>query len=130
MGKINIVILCTFLGAITNVIANILLIPNYGHYGTAVAFALTELVVTFSMYLIGKKYIPIKLIKRQHLNYLISGILMGIVLFTIAEQNYNNITTLISMFLGGVLVYAICLTALRDPISKMIMNTITSKIKK
>lgn len=130
LGKINIVIFCTFLGAIINIIANILLIPDYGHYGTAVAFALTELIVAFSMYLIGKKYIPIQLLKRQHLNYLISGALMGIALFIIAEQNYSNIVTLISMLLVGVLVYGICLMALHDPISKIIIDTITSKIKK
>lgn len=130
MGKINIVILCTFLGAITNVIVNILLIPRYGHYGTAVAFAMTEFVVTASMYFIGKKYIPIRLLKRQHLNYLVSGIVMGIVLFTIAKQEYSNIVTLLSMFLTGLLVYGICLIALHDPISKIIMNTITSKIRK
>lgn len=130
LGKINIVIFCTFLGAIINIIANILLIPDYGHYGIAVAFALTELIVAFSMYLIGKKYIPIQLLKRQHLNYLISGALMGIALFIIAEQNYSNIVTLISMLLVGVLVYGICLMALHDPISKIIIDTITSKIKK
>lgn len=130
LGKINIVIFCTFLGAIINIIANILLIPDYGHYGTAVAFALTELIVAFSMYLIGKKYIPIQLLKRQHLNYLISGALMGIALFIIAEQNYSNIVTLISMLLVGVLVYGICLMALHEPISKIIIDTITSKIKK
>lgn len=130
MGKINIVILCTLLGAITNVVVNFLLIPNYGHYGTAIAFAVTEFVVTFSMYIIGRKYIPIKLIKRQHFNYLIAGVLMAITLFVIYKQDYSNIVTLLSMFLVGALVYAICLMALRDPISKMIMNTITSKIKK
>lgn len=129
LGKINIVIFCTFLGAIINIIANILLIPDYGHYGTAVAFALTEFVVTFSMFLIGKKYIPIQLLKRQHLNYVISGVLMGVALFIIAEQNYSNIVTLILMLLVGVLVYGICLMALHDPISKMIIDTITSKIK-
>lgn len=130
MGKINIVILCTFLGAITNVIVNVLLIPHYGHYGTAIAFATTELVVTVSMYFIGKKYIPIRLLKHQHLNYLVSGVAMGIVLFIIAKQEYNNIVTLLSMLLTGVSVYAICLIALHDPISKIIMNTIISKIRK
>lgn len=130
MGKINIVILCTFLGAIINVIANVLLIPRYGHYGTAVAFAMTEFVVTISMYFIGKKYIPIRLLKRQHLKYLISGVVMGIVLFIIAKQEYSNIIMLISMFLTGVLVYAICLMILNDPISKIIINTITLKIRK
>lgn len=122
MGKINIVILCTFLGAITNVIVNVLLIPHYGHYGTAIALATTELVVTVSMYFIGKKYIPIRLLKRQHLNYLISGVTMGIVLFIIAKQEYSNIVTLLSMVLTGGLVYAICLMALHDPICKIIMN--------
>ena len=130
MGKINIVILCTFLGAIINVIVNVLLIPHYGHYGTAVAFAVTELVVTVSMFLIGRKYIPIRLLKRQHLNYLISGIAMGIALFIIARQEYNNIITLITMFATGIVAYAICLMALHDPISKIILNTITSKIRK
>lgn len=130
IGKINIVILCTFLGAITNVIVNILLIPHYGHYGTAVAFAMTEIVVTISMYFIGRKYIPIQLLKRQHLNYLISGVIMGVALFTITKQEYSNIITLISMILTGILVYAICLIALHDPISKIIMNTISSKIRK
>lgn len=130
MGKINIVILCTFLGAITNVIVNVLLIPHYGHNGTAIAFATTEFVVTASMYFIGKKYIPIRLLKRQHLNYLISGVAMGIVLFIIAKQEYNNIVTLLSMVLTGGLVYAICLMALHDPICKIIMNTIISKLRK
>lgn len=130
MGKINIVILCTFLGAITNVIVNVLLIPHYGHNGTAIAFATTEFVVTASMYFIGEKYIPIRLLKRQHLNYLVSGAAMGIVLFIIGKQEYNNIVTLLSMFLTGGLVYVICLMVLHDPICKTIMNTITSKIRK
>lgn len=36
LGKINIVILCTSIGAIINVFLNVLLIPRYGHNGTAV----------------------------------------------------------------------------------------------
>ena len=40
LGKINIVILSTFIGAITNVLLNILLVPRYGHNGTAIAYML------------------------------------------------------------------------------------------
>ena len=128
MGKINIVILCTFLGAIVNIILNVILIPHYAHYGTAVAFAVTEIVVTVSMYIIGKKYIPIQLIKRQHLNYIIAGVLMGIVLFVILKQNLDNIIALISMVVLGVLVYATSLIALRDPLWKTVFNTIIGKL--
>lgn len=65
LGKINIVILCTFLGAVTNVVLNVLLIPVYGHNGTAIAFAVTEAVVTGTMLLIGRKFIPVKLVKSS-----------------------------------------------------------------
>lgn len=50
LGKINIVILCTSIGAIINVFLNVLLIPRYGHNGTAVAYMLAEMTVTVSMF--------------------------------------------------------------------------------
>lgn len=59
MGKINIVIICTGIGAVINVLLNVWLIPKYGHNGTAVAYMLAEVAVTVSMFLIGRKYIPI-----------------------------------------------------------------------
>ena len=69
LGKINIVILCTLIGAAVNVFFNVLLIPRYGHNGTAVAYMLAEVAVTVSMFLIGRKYIPIQFLKKQHLHY-------------------------------------------------------------
>ena len=50
LGKINIVILCTLIGAAVNVFFNVLLIPRYGHNGTAVAYMLAEVAVTVSMF--------------------------------------------------------------------------------
>ena len=80
LGKINIVILCTLIGAAVNVFFNVLLIPRYGHNGTAVAYMLAEVAVTVSMFLIGRKYIPIQFLKKQHLHYVGGGIVMGVVL--------------------------------------------------
>lgn len=54
MGKINIVIICTLLGALINIILNILLIPSYGHNGTAIAFMLTEVTVTIIMFFLAR----------------------------------------------------------------------------
>lgn len=65
LGKINIVILCTLIGAAVNVFFNVLLIPRYGHNGTAVAYMLAEVAVTVSMFLIGRKYIPIQFLKNS-----------------------------------------------------------------
>ena len=95
LGKINIVILCTLIGAAVNVFFNVLLIPRYGHNGTAVAYMLAEVAVTVSMFLIGRKYIPIQFLKKQHLHYVGGGIVMGGVLYFISLLGLSIISTLI-----------------------------------
>ena len=97
LGKINIVILCTLIGAAVNVFFNVLLIPRYGHNGTAVAYMLAEVAVTVSMFLIGRKYIPIQFLKKQHLHYVGGGIVMGGVLYFISLLGLSIISTLITM---------------------------------
>ena len=95
LGKINIVILCTLIGAAVNVFFNVLLIPRYGHNGTAVAYMLAEVAVTVSMFLIGRKYIPIQFLKKQHLHYVGGGIVMGGVLYFISllgPVSYTHLT--------------------------------------
>lgn len=44
---------------------NVLLTPVYGHNGTAVAYMLAEVAVTFSMFILGRKYIPIQFLKKN-----------------------------------------------------------------
>lgn len=128
MGKINIVIICTLLGALINIILNILLIPSYGHNGTAIAFMLTEATVTIIMFFLGKKYIPIILVKQQYLNYIIAGVVMGVSLYIIQLLEYNNIISFTLMSFVGIITYSIILILLKDPIINLILKTI--KIKK
>ena len=109
LGKINIVILCTLIGAAVNVFFNVLLIPRYGHNGTAVAYMLAEVAVTVSMFLIGRKYIPIQFLKKQHLHYVGGGIVMGGVLYFISLLGLSIISTLITMICVGIMVYIIVL---------------------
>ncbi len=130
VGKINIVILCTFLGAIANLFLNLLLIPYYGHNGAAFAFMMTEIIVTVSMYFIGRKYIPIQLLKSQYLNYIFASFIMGSVLYGISILHYGNVITLILMLFSGITVYGLCLLLFRDPIAKIILDMAVSKIQK
>ena len=129
LGKINIVILCTFLGAVTNVVLNVLLIPVYGHNGTAIAFAVTEAVVTGTMLLIGRKFIPVKLVKKQYIHYLVAGIAMAFTLFLIESQSMGNLPTFLLMIVSGILVYGICLIVLNDQIGILILNTVKNKVR-
>lgn len=129
LGKINIVILCTLIGAAVNVFFNVLLIPRYGHNGTAVAYMLAEVTVTVSMFLIGRKYIPIQFLKKQHLHYVGGGIVMGGVLYFISLLGLSIISTLITMICVGIIVYIIVLLWLKDSIGMVILSIVWRKMK-
>ena len=129
LGKINIVILCTLIGAAVNVFFNVLLIPRYGHNGTAVAYMLAEVAVTVSMFLIGRKYIPIQFLKKQHLHYVGGGIVMGGVLYFISLLGLSIISTLITMICVGIMVYSIVLLWLKDSIGMVILSIVWRKMK-
>ena len=129
LGKINIVILCTLIGAAVNVFFNVLLIPRYGHNGTAVAYMLAEVAVTVSMFLIGRKYIPIQFLKKQHLHYVGGGIVIGGVLYSISLLGLSIISTLITMICVGIMVYIIVLLWLKDSIGMVILSIVWRKMK-
>lgn len=128
MGKINVVMQCTFLGAVANVLFNVLLIPAFSHDGTAVSFMLAELVVTVSMCLIGRRSIPIRMVKRQHLNYVFATAVMCAILYGISLLEFGNIATLLCMSVVGSLAYFLCLQAVHDPVSQMIFGRIARRI--
>lgn len=75
MNQINIVILSISIGAITNLLLNLILIPRYGHNGTAIAYMLAETLVSISMFCFGRKYIPVHIFKKEYFHYIIGGFL-------------------------------------------------------
>lgn len=122
IGKINIVILCTFIGAMVNVLLNICLIPYYGHNGTALAYLLAETTVMASMLFIGHKYVPIRFFKKEYLHYLLGSVVMGISLYGILLMDLSNAITLITMIMVGVGVYGSVLLLLRNHLGLMVLE--------
>lgn len=76
-GQEKKVIICTVLGAITNFLLNLWLIPKFAQNGASIATVAAEIVVTVSMVFIGKKYIPIKWKNKNYLYYIIGSLLMA-----------------------------------------------------
>lgn len=116
LNKFNIVIISTLMGAVTNVLLNIFLVPIYGHYGTAFSYMFAEIVVTITMCIIGYKYIPIVFIKRSHIIYIMASLFMAVVLACIYSFNLNAIYSLIMMFVFGSMSYFFILYFLKDSI--------------
>ena len=124
MGKINIVIICTGIGAVINVLLNVWLIPKYGHNGTAVAYMLAEVAVTVSMFIIGRRYIPIQFFKKEHLHYVLGSVVMGGCLYILSQFYLGSMKTLVVMIIAGCLVYTLILLALKNSISTIILKMI------
>lgn len=113
-GKINVVIMCCLIGAIVDLFFNIALIPIFSYNGTAVAYLLAEVATTVSMYFMGRKYIPITYIKKNHLHYLAGGILMSIALYAIGRLNLPILAILIMQGCCGILLYLVFLLLCKD----------------
>ena len=124
--KINIVTLCCSIGAVTDLIFNLCLIPFFSYVGTSIAYLGAEVVTTVSMYFIGRRYIPIHCFKQSHLNYLLGCVIMAVVLFVISKLQLSSIYILVLQGCCGVIVYFIILWLRKDAILMQML----SKIKK
>jgi len=129
MGKINMVIFCTLIGAIVNMALNFLLIPHYGLLGTATAYLFAEIAVTLTMIIIGRNIIPIRYFKRQHLNYLYATVVMAFVLYGVSCLQLGNVFTILLMLTLGVSVYFFVLLTLRDYWGLTCLNLAKYKIE-
>lgn len=120
-GKINIVTLCCGIGAVVDLVLNLCLIPFFSYVGTSIAYLGAEVATTVSMYFIGKKYIPIKYFKLNHLNYLLGCITMAIVLSVISRLQITSLYLLILQGCCGILVYFFMLYLRKDAMLMQIL---------
>lgn len=129
-GQENKVIICTAIGAVVNVIINIILIPKFAHNGAAIATATAETMVTLSMALIGAKHIPIKWFTRSHIVYLIGGLLMFAAIYPLSHIEKPLYVRFPLVVLTGITVYAMVLTVAKDSFLKEIAIIIKYKFHK
>ncbi len=123
-GQINIVTICCAIGAVTVLVFNLILIPLLSFTGSAIAYLAAEISVTVSMYLIAKKHLQLKYIKKEHLTYIIGCIIMGIVLYVITKLHLSNLSTLVLQGSVGILTYFAVLLLRKDEFVMLIVDKI------
>lgn len=123
-GKINIVTLCCGIGAVADLILNLCLIPFFSYIGTSIAYLGAEVATTVSMYLIGRKYIPIIYFKKSHLTYALGCIVMALALYGISLLQLPTLTILFLQGCCGVLAYFIILCICKDEMLVQILSKI------
>lgn len=102
LGKENIVIYSTVIGAVINFLLNCFLIPSYGHYGAGIATSIAEFMVTIVMIILGWKYYSIHFFSKQNVTYyLATGTIILLLLFLLALFGDGNLFFILGILMSG-----------------------------
>lgn len=100
-------IISVSLGAVTNLIANALLIPHFQALGAVVGTILAEFVVCVSQTLRVRKYLDIKKYLKAGWPFLPIGFVMFYTVRKLGQMMGENIKTLVVEIMVGVIVYIV-----------------------
>lgn len=127
-GMIKTVIHCCLIGAIVDLLLNVILIPFFSYNGTAIAYLGAEVATTVSMYLIAKKDLPIRFFKKCHIDYLLGSILMSVIVLTVPLLGeFSSITILSLQIVIGTFVYFIYLFVRKDTFVMQVLSKVSKK---
>ena len=129
-GQTNKVILCTAIGAVVNIVANLLLIPTFAHIGVSISTLIAETAVTSSMLFLGRKYFPFTWKDKNLLKYIFATIMMSIVLFEIQGFTENCIIELFVYAIVGTCSYGFILLIVKEQLIMDLVTNIRNKIHK
>ena len=121
VGKEWKMIISVGVGAIVNVIGNIILIPRYQEYGAAIASVLGEIVVMIIYLCFGSKYFRLKRFWDTAVKTIIAGGVMGGYLYGASFIPLNGWFVFAIQFVGAVIVYFGLLLLFKE---RLILDTI------
>lgn len=129
MGKVNLVILTTGIGAIVNFILNLWFIPLYSQDGAAMSTTIAEIAVTGSMLFVARKHVSYKFKSHSYFCYFMASFIMLACLFPLKDVNMDNIIKLLAIFIVGIMSYAVTLFLTREELFMGIVESVRTKLK-
>lgn len=116
-------------GAVVDVIFNLILIPKYKAVGACVAILISEFSVTFIQYLYVRKNIKKKYFFSNIIVYIAASSIMFGVVRIIGSYMGARILTNFVQGIAGTIIYVSILIIFKDEINSMIFNIIFTKIR-
>ncbi len=121
-------------GAVVNIILNLILIPHFKAFGATAATVVAESVVTLQYVLNSRDYVTFSSLWRTGWKKLLSGFVMFAVVFSMERLELNEILLLALQIICGILIYGLLLLVLRDKWllteMKEVLVKIGSRLKK
>ena len=106
-GKDKIYIISIILGAIVNLILNMLLIPSIKGTGAIIGTLCAEMTVCFMQYFMSSKYIVVKKYLYQGLGFILIGCIMYCLISFWGGLNTSDIIKIMIKIASGVIVYVV-----------------------
>ncbi|MDF3265835.1 oligosaccharide flippase family protein [Lactiplantibacillus plantarum] len=117
-----------FLGAIVNLIINILLIPKYGAVGAAIGSVITEFLITVAQTLMAWNYMEVRKFIKNGYPIIIIGIMMYLSIIHISLAS-TIMTVLLRIIVGAVIYISLSLVYLLFFRKKIFNKLLTVKRK-
>jgi len=125
--KEKLLLVTTGLGAISNVVLNMFLIPHFYQNGAAVASVVSETIVTLLSVKFACRYIKLRIDERYLISLLVSSIALMVVVCVVIINIDNLYLKLIVSTLLGMIVYAYINYAMRNPVFVYFISKINRK---
>lgn len=118
------------IGAVVNIIANLVLISKWGAKGAVIATDISELSITLVQLICIRNTIKRRRLFGQIWKYGIAGLIMFIIVYRVANTIKMSIANLIMEVLLGIIIYGIALILLKAPILEQAEKLFNRKEKK
>lgn len=126
--KQNVFTKSVVIGAIFNFVLNLILIPFLKAVGAIISSVLAETLILLVQLTYIKKEMSLKMVYKNSMKYLISGLIMFLITFTIGIYMRPTIVTTIIQVIVGVIIYGMSLIILKDKFLYEIINKIKNKL--
>lgn len=123
-GEEKKLLLCTVVGAVTNVLMNLYLIPIYQQNGAAVASVISEAFVTLLSVIFASKYIKLRVDKSFIVKTVVSAGIMGISVWGIRQVVSGVYVSLIAAVIVGVVVYFVTNIVMKNSMLKELLRMV------
>lgn len=118
------------IGAVSNLIMNLILIPIFFSFGAAIASVLAESAVTTSMLIMARQDISIEAVLKLTKKYFLAGVMMFVSIFSLQKFLSPSIINTILLIILGALIYFLLLLILKDSFFMIELKRVKSRIRK
>ena len=116
--------ICVITGAVVNFVMNLILIPNCGALGAAIATVAAETLIVIMLTYFGREYIKIREMLRQLLKYGLCSALMAAVIYGLNFTGLGMEVLLVLKIVLGVTVYFGLLLLLKDDLVTHLIHSV------